>query len=185
MGKIGCGQHGTGSLFPGKGDAGSSCTDVRCTEHRSAFWICVPGWRRWHQKDGEGREQPVLAGMYTSQANAESLESLFAYLQSHEELDGKELILYGNIPGLSYYLDRPCAIRTSWPDLDTSSYEDLKSDLNALSTKIALTDIDKPTPLVILAADAQEGDKLSAIRDFMEEYSYQLAFQNERFLVYW
>ena len=128
---------------------------------------------------------PVLAGMYTSQANAESLESLFAYLRSHEELDGKELILYGNIPGLSYYLDRPCAIRTSWPDLDTSSYEDLKLDLNALSTKIALTDIDKPTPLVILAADAQEGDKLSAIRDFMEEYSYQLAFQNERFLVYW
>ena len=44
---------------------------------------------------------------------------------------------------------------------------------------------DRPTPLVILAADAQEGDKLSAIRDFMEEYSYQLAFQNERFLVYW
>ena len=53
---------------------------------------------------------PILAGMYTSQSNAESLESLFAYLQSHEELDGKELILYGNIPGLSYYLDRPCAV---------------------------------------------------------------------------
>lgn len=106
----------------------------------------------------------ILTGMRTTPATARSLSELSAYMNSNyvalgdenaetgevkEALAGAEkngiggiandkrkLILYGNIPGLSYILDRPCAISTSWPDLDSYPVEDMTREFEALDASI-------------------------------------------------
>ena len=163
-------------------------------------------------KDGEMGEKrdvkvagnEVLAGMYTSAMNAETLEEISNYMTEHSaECEGKELILYGNIPGLSYYLDRAPAIFTSWPDLATNSLERLSADLSELTA--LMNEKSKEKPLVIMNAgcaafiqqDAagmerygvektvlEKDKKLEAIMQFIKKNDYKRVFENEAFVIY-
>lgn len=148
-------------------------------------------------------ENRVLQGMYTNEMNAETLEEITFFMTENQgEYGDKKLILYGNIPALSYYLDKPPAISTTWADLDTSSLEQLKKELEELSRAAKQGE---ESPLVILTpalaaylsgdkkavewwgsdkeALAQD-EKLRAIQEFMIENSYEQAFANEAFVVY-
>lgn len=141
-------------------------------------------------------ENQVLRGMYTTEMNAETLEEISAFMMENStEYADKKLILYGNIPGLAYYLNKPPAISTTWADLDTSSLGQLKEELQEISER----------PLVILTpklaaylsgddkamawwgADVEElaqDEKLKAIQSFMEEGAYTQVFANEAFAIY-
>lgn len=162
-------------------------------------------------KDGENGEErsvkvennAVLAGMYTTPLNAETLDEISIFMTEHEtEYVGKELILYGDICGLSYYLDKAPAIFTSWPDLDTNSLERLTADLDGISGEISEKG---KRPLVIMTpqldafyrqdTEAMQwlgtdedvclvDEKLSAIMSFMDKNSYTQVFANEAFVVY-
>ena len=159
-------------------------------------------------EDGQPRNikvlsNEVLSGMYTTALNAETLDELSIFMTEHEtEYEGKKLVLYGNICGLSYYLDREPAIFTSWPDLDTNSLEQLISDLEELSGAISEK---TARPLVIITPqidafyrqdeDAMkwwntdrtayaEDKKLLAIKGFMDKNDYRQVFANEAFVVY-
>lgn len=162
-------------------------------------------------KDGENGEErsvkvennAVLAGMYTTPLNAETLDEISIFMTEHEtEYVGKELILYGDICGLSYYLDKAPAIFTSWPDLDTNSLERLTADLEDISGEISEKG---KRPLVIMTpqldafyrqdAEAMQwwntdvdvctsDKKLSAITMFMDKNNYNQVFANEAFVVY-
>lgn len=148
-------------------------------------------------------ENRVLQGMYTNEMNAETLEEITFFMTENQGGYGdKKLILYGNIPALAYYLDKPPAISTTWADLDTSSLEQLKKELEELSRAAKQGE---ESPLVILTpalaaylsgdkkavewwgsdeeALAQD-EKLRAIQEFMIENSYEQAFANEAFVVY-
>lgn len=148
-------------------------------------------------------ENRVLQGMYTNEMNAETLEEITFFMTENQgEYGDKKLILYGNIPALAYYLDKPPAISTTWADLDTSSLEQLKKELEELSQAAKQGE---ESPLVILTpalaaylsgdkkavewwgsdkeALAQD-EKLRAIQEFMIENSYEQAFANEAFVVY-
>ena len=153
------------------------------------FYIFLDG------EDGQKRtsrisENPVLEGMHTTDLIGETLSELSCFLIENEsEYEGKKLILYGNIPGLSYYLDRAPAIFTSWPDLDTNSAERLKSDLEELTASIQ--EKGERKPLVILSSSCEEDTlsgetdkKLSMIKEFMEANDYSRAFANEAYVVY-
>lgn len=146
-------------------------------------------------EDGQKRtdtvtENPVLAGMHTTDLNGETLSELSGFIiENKSQYEGKKLILYGNIPGLSYYLDRAPAIFTSWPDLDTNSSDRLDKELRELTGNIREKGESKP--LVILSASCGEDtlfsgkdEKLSLIADFMKENDYSQAFANEAYLVY-
>ncbi len=163
-------------------------------------------------KDGETGEKrsvkvagnEVLAGMYTSAMNAEALEEISSFMAEHSsEYAKKELILYGNIPGLSYYLDKAPAIFTSWPDLATNSLERLTDDLQSLSGQITEKDLNRPLVIITpgyasyiekdavameqlgmeeVACDADK--KLQSIMQFMKENNYRQAFYNEAFVIY-
>lgn len=142
-------------------------------------------------KDGETGERrnvkvegnAVLTGMYTTALNAETIDEISYFIEENSsEYKEKELLLYGNVPGLSYYLDKAPAIFTSWPDLDTNSYERLEADLKELSARINEKGEEKP--LVILGAECAEGEKMQAIQAFMEENKYEQVFANEAFTVY-
>lgn len=129
----------------------------------------------------------VLAGMYTTSSNADTLSELSGFMEEKKaEYDRKQLILYGNIPGLSYYLDRPPAIFTSWPDLDTNSAGQLAESLVGVYEWMHGKGIglEQDRPLVILGGDVREDEKLEMIRRFMDENNYEQVFANEAYVVY-
>lgn len=162
--------------------------------------------------DGESGEpriykvaaNPVLHGMYTSEMNGETLEEISLFMTEHRaEFENKRLILYGNIPGLSYYLDKAPAIYTAWADLNTNSLEQLKEELQELTVSYGGNHEDRP--LVILSPQlaaylsgeddaiawwgvdvesCEKDEKLKAIKEYMETGAYQQVFANEAFVVY-
>ena len=151
-----------------------------------------------HKRDTTVEGSRILRGMKTNAANAGTLEELNTFmLENNTEYRSKKLILYGNIPGLSYYLHKAPAVYTSWPDLDTNSYERLAEDLNTLNQTMT----EENRPLVIFSEeimaqvlDLQENgmtgegsvweQKLKAILDFMTENEYRKAFENEKYAVF-
>lgn len=151
-----------------------------------------------HKRDTTVEGSRILRGMKTNAANAGTLEELNTFmLENNTEYRNKKVILYGNIPGLSYYLHKAPAVYTSWADLDTNSYERLAEDLNTLNQM--MTEEDRP--LVIFSEEimaqvldlqengmAGEGSvweqKLKAILDFMTVNEYQMVFENEKYAVF-
>lgn len=151
-----------------------------------------------HKRDTTVEGSRILRGMKTNAANAGTLEELNTFmLENNTEYRNKKVILYGNIPGLSYYLHKAPAVYTSWADLDTNSYERLAEDLNTLNQ--TMTEEDRP--LVIFSEeimaqvlDLQENgmvgegsvweQKLKAILDFMTVNEYQIVFENEKYAVF-
>jgi len=146
---------------------------------------------------------PVLRGMYTSGMNAETLEEISYFMLEHrEEYGDKKLILYGNIPGLAYYLDKAPAIDTTWADLNTYTISRFEEGLaNAVSTGGQ----EGNRPLVILTPplsawlsedpeimawwgidpeEWEQDEKLLILRKFMKEQAYGQVFANEAFVVY-
>lgn len=148
---------------------------------------------------GEARDTklttPVKAiGVYTSRDNAAWLEELAEYTES-ANLTGREVILYGEIPGLAYLLNMPPALSTSWSDLDSYLIEEYKQDMARITT----------SPVIIIASpiaaylnedadgmnwfgtdrDALDSDeKLQILADYMEDHSYRETFANGRYVAY-
>ena len=184
-----------------------------------AFWIQAVGVGCFYVfLDGESGEKrsalvednPVLKGMYTTEWNAKNLEEISVYFsQRQSEYEGKKLIMYGNIPGLAYYLDRPSAVYTTWPDLDSNSLAKLEEDLDEISWDIGphgkFTGSAPDRPLVILASVVdlyvtgnqeamasldsdvegyKEDKKLAAIIEFMTENGYQRTYAGDAFVIY-
>ena len=151
-----------------------------------------------HKRDTTVEGSRILRGMKTNAANAGTLEELNTFmLENNTEYRNKKVILYGNIPGLSYYLHKAPAVYTSWADLDTNSYERLAEDLNTLNQTMT----EENRPLVIFSEEimaqvldlqengmAGEGSvweqKLKAILDFMTVNEYQMVFENEKYAVF-
>ena len=162
--------------------------------------------------DGEGGERrmyrvsdnPVLHGMHTSEMNAETLEEINAFMVENKSVyEDRKLILYGNIPGLAYYLDKAPAIYTTWADLNTSSLSQLTEELEMISDGIKTQEMQRPLVIMTPAIDAyfsgnsdamafwgadkesyDKDEKLSAIRYFMEKNAYSQIFANEAFVIY-
>lgn len=146
----------------------------------------------------------VLEGMLTTDMNAEVLEEITAYItENSSEYGQKELILYGNIPGLSYYLDMPPAIYTTWADLDSNPYERLLEELLEIGRRVG--DDREERPLVVITpqldaflagneeamdfwgtdrAECEKDQKLNAVGNFLSENSYEQVFANEAFIIY-
>lgn len=149
-------------------------------------------------------DNKVLIGMLTSPDRAEAIGSLSAYVRQ-EGLEGREVILYGHIPSMSYYLQMPFAI-SAWPDLPSYNYEVMAADLERLAEKIACGQRQKPVLLlekrpgsyIVGGPDAlsaqglserqiaeiAENPKLGLVEDWKERYGYELCFENEKFLLF-
>lgn len=145
----------------------------------------------------------ILRGMKTSPERAEVLESLTAYVDDNG-LRGREVILYGQIPSLSYYLQMPFAI-TSWPDLRSYNYGVMEQDLERLRDDIR--DGVREIPVILLevkyGACAEGGEealrlmgleeaavnnivkdeKFNLLMDWADQYSYEAVFRNDKFVL--
>lgn len=169
------------------------------------FYVFLDG-ETGMKRDSRITDNRVLEGMYTTYLNAETLSELSGFMvENQTEYEDKKLLLYGNIPGLSYYLDRAPAVFTSWPDLDTNSFAQLQADLKELTGRLQEEEAEKDRPLVVItpALDAyyqqdekamewwgtdmaacEEDKKLLAVLAFMDENDYNQVFANEAYVVY-
>ncbi len=149
-------------------------------------------------------ENPVLEGMRTNEMTAEVLEEITVFmLENSSEYGRKDLILYGNIPGLAYYLNMPPAIDTTWADLDSYPLERLMEELERISKSRGSDKKERPlvvlTPQIdaFLAGNEQamefwgtdraaygQDKKLEMINRFLAENAYEQVFSNEAFVVY-
>ncbi len=163
------------------------------------------------KRDTKIEKNVILKGMVTNRELAEAIEELTVYMDM-EELTDRKLILYGQIPAVSYMLDMRPAISTSWPDLRSYSYEVMVADMENLREgrmpggrpENEISD----EPVIILGAgldgflrkdeeamdaaeltekerkDYETDKKLKLILDFMEAEGYERSFGNARFAVY-
>ncbi len=146
---------------------------------------------------GTVENNEILRNIKMSPDKAEAMTGLTAYVKENG-LQGQEVILYGQIPSLSYYLQMPSAFNP-WSDL--ASY-----DIEVMANKMA--QLSGETPVIIVgdsydlweegrvtatvndgtssenALKIQEDPKWELIVGFMEENGYRLAFQNEKFALY-
>lgn len=128
-------------------------------------------------RDARVENSPVLKGMYTNRQNAESLSELISFCR--EEGIGEEpVLLWGNAPGLSYILDVPSAIFTTWPEIPSNTGEALERALAELDWE----------PAVILHNDTgrpfEEGEKSGLILEFIRTRGYTCVFENANYKVY-
>ncbi len=131
-------------------------------------------------------QNAVTRGMYTSETNAQNLEELSMFLDIHPQWGQRELILYGDIPALSYYLDRDTAIFNSWPDLDTNSASRLSDDLDGISRQIMAGEGEKPLVIINakLSEEKENNPKKEMIDTFLKDNDYGRVFVNEQFVVF-
>lgn len=122
-------------------------------------------------------EPKVLAGMHTTGENGEALQTLMNYL-GEKDLQEKKVILYGDCPGLSFLLDIPFAIGTSWPDLASYHYETFVQDLEEL----------EEFPMVIIrnvnTGGEQSLQKKECLMTFMNCNGYVNIYNNGTYGVY-
>ena len=132
--------------------------------------------------DGTKREYQfakpeVLAGMRTTAENGEAIQKLLTYLEE-KGLSHREVILYGDCPGLSFLLNAPFAIGTSWPDLASYHYDTFVQDLEEL----------EDAPMVIIRNIATGGEqsvqKKEYLMAFMNSNEYVNIYNNGTYGVY-
>lgn len=125
----------------------------------------------------------ILRNIKMSPEKAQLLTELSGCVEEHE-LQGREVILYGDVPSLAYYLQMPPAFN-SWSDLDSYSYETMAEALAETEGAMREGSGDKPVVLVdYLHADLKQDEKWLLIMDFMDRNGYKPIWQNDRFLIY-
>lgn len=150
-------------------------------------------------RNGEARDTLLTmpdkaAGIYTSQDNAAWLTELAEYVQQ-AQLTGREVILYGEVPGLGYLLDMPSALSTFWPDLDSYRMVEYERDMGQLATPPVVIvssaiaaylneDADGMDWFGVEKEKLDQDEKLRILGEYMKDHAYQETFGNARYVVY-
>lgn len=153
-------------------------------------------------RDTKTKENSRSAGLYTTRVNAELLDELTVFA-AENGLTGKQVLLYGEVPGLGYLLDMPSAITTFWPDLDSYRIVEYQRDLAAIEK--SKKEQNKELPVVItsskvsafMSEDAEAmawfsvdeeayaaDEKIKMLMDFLDNNSYTETFANAAYVVF-
>lgn len=153
----------------------------------------------------------ILKNIGMSPQKAQWMTEIGAYVEENG-LQGKEIILYGNIPALSYYLQMPSAFNP-WSNLDSYGRRAMEEALEEVAAEMAGKEASagmtkKEAPVIIMDREyvlyLEEGtaaledagiderrrdkiagdEKLLLLMDFMEQWGYRKTFDNGKFTVY-
>ena len=139
---------------------------------------------------------PVLRGIHTNPESGRQLEELYIYLQEND-LSDRECILYGNIPGISYYMELVPAMNI-WSDLRSYVPERMLEDLQKVEAEI-LAGSEKPVVILeknymeywetgntegILLDDETTLEKFHYFAGFMKQYGYEKSYAGDKYIVY-
>ena len=132
--------------------------------------------------DGSARDfrfkgPAVVAGMKTTQKNGEELSALMEYVKNNEWYN-REVVLYGDCPGLAFLLQMPVAAGSAWPDLDSYGYDTFVHDLDHMEQE----------PVAIIRNVEPVGEQATAkkkyLMDYLEKNDYINAYAGEEYSVY-
>lgn len=141
---------------------------------------------------------PAATGMRTTQTNRDELDGMSEYLGEHD-LSGRELLTYGDVPGLNYLFSMEPALSTTWADLASYPEEQFDREIAALGGLAAIGHSDE-LPVVILHYDEeahpysdaafgelkggrQEYRKAVTLRSFLEEAGYETVYRNAHYVI--
>ena len=140
----------------------------------------------------------VLSGISMSSEREQILGTISEFA-NQKDLKGKEVILFGQIPALSFYLEMPPAFH-AWCDLESFGYETMKETMEKLENEIESGH--RALPVVIAGCEmvneiqmemqSEEpgtkwqrlNSKWSLITEFMEKLGYQRRFLGDKFEVF-
>ena len=133
-------------------------------------------------------EVAAAKGMMTTETNKVRLESFMKTFES-EGLQGKGVLLYGDVSGLGFYTREIPAISTAWPSLASFSTDKFAEDMAALEGRIDSKTAEYPT--VIIGAKECEGilnnpdnKKQSILKDFISKYNYTEFYSGDTFTAF-
>lgn len=123
----------------------------------------------------------VLKGIKMSPEKADWISTITAYAKEKDFI-GRESLMYGHIPSLSYYLQMPAAFNP-WFCLGSFSYGEFEKQMQIVQDEI---DAGEEAPIIIIdTVYSNDGsDKWLLFTQFMETNGYQITFANSRFLLY-
>lgn len=136
------------------------------------------------QTIGELRCGNAAAGLKAAAQKKQAIEGLDSFL-FESGLNKKQVILYGDIPALSYIFDMEPAVFTTWADLDSNRADELSRNLASLYES-------GETPVVIIGKESiekrlqlgKEDKKREIIDGFIEKSGYEMAYENSLFALY-
>jgi len=119
---------------------------------------------------------PVVEGMKTTKENAENISGLLHYIKT--EGNTETIICFGDCPGLPFLLQKPVAVDSAWPDLDSEPVEKLEKNLLSL----------KEFPTIIMRHTEPTSDsftvKQELLHDYMKAKHYEAVYENAGYTVY-
>lgn len=143
----------------------------------------------------------ITKGIYTTSENAENLKGLMDFVRENGE-SVPEVILYGNVPGLGYLLNKSSALTTFWPDLDSYNYSEWERDLAVIKSEV-MAGLPYPYVITSIPVAAWEGgnkeaieyfgideekysqdQKLSDLVEFIHQCGYEQIYCNDQYSVY-
>ncbi len=146
----------------------------------------------------------ILKGMWMQEERAKVISEISAYVKN-QDLIGQEVILYGEIPAMSYFLEMPFAI-SSWPDLRSYNYSVLQDDLNRIKEEVTANVRELPVILMEKVPGtyvkegrngleklkvseetiikSEEDKKLQLLIELVEQYGYEVTFENDKFVLF-
>ena len=146
----------------------------------------------------------TLQGVWMSEERAGWMQGISEYV-NNRGLAGKDVLIYGQIPALSYYLQMPAAFNP-WPDLDSYQIAQLELDMLKMQERMDADASYRPVVLLekkyavylengesaleALQPTPKERDlivnnpKLLLIGQFMDTYGYEKTFENEKFVIF-
>lgn len=146
----------------------------------------------------------ILKGIRMNPERAKWLSEISEYVAA-QELVGQDVVLYGQIPAMSYYLQMPAAFNP-WSELDSYSLGTMEGDMEKMREKMQADASYRP--VVILEEQfivywqggrgalemrgvdeiriqkiesLMESRKWQLIEDFLQDYGYENTFRNEKF----
>lgn len=181
------------SLFPAGAMLGAflAATAMQCLLFGAVFTF--KDGMYGEKRDTRIENNAVLKGIVTNAPLAKAVEGLTEYVET-EKLSDKSVILYGWIPAVSYFLDMPVAISTSWPDLASYNYAVMAEDMERLRES-------GERPLIILGTGPEQwirgealtqeeieryslNGKWEMLYGYMVEQGYEKVYGNDMFTVY-
>ena len=88
----------------------------------------------------------TLKGVWMSEERAGWMQEISEYVNTGG-LAGKDVLLYGQIPALSYYLQMPAAFNP-WPDLDSYQIAQLEEDMHKMQERMDMDATYRPVVLL-------------------------------------
>lgn len=129
---------------------------------------------------------PVLKGIKMSPERAQWMEEITDYV-NEQKLQGQEVILFGGIPALSFYLQMPSSFNP-WSDLESYTYATMQESMEVVAREVRSRQKDAPVIIVernyLERENKETSEKWQLIVNFMEEFAYQQTFANEKFVIF-